>query len=161
MRHRAIVFALLLACGLFRSGQRLDATPQDAPPLPPAIKQANDQFVSAILSKIVGHENEPAGQVFQNIQMFKNIPARQVLTIMSVGCAPALGVACTHCHVEKDFASDDKRPKRAAREMAVMHRSVNDQLAKMQNLVTPPTENRSVNCAVCHRGKVNPRAGGL
>jgi hypothetical protein len=155
-----MVFAVLLACGLCRFGRLLNAAPQDAPPLPAAVKAANDQFVSAILLKIVGHEAEPAGQVFQNVQMFKTIPARQLLTIMSVGYAPALGVACTHCHVETNFASDDKRPKRAAREMAVMHRSVNDQLAKMQNLATPPTENRSVNCAVCHRGKVNPRAGG-
>lgn len=160
MRSRAITFVVLLACGLSRSWQLLNAAPQDAPPLPAAVKQANDQFVADILKKIAGHETEPAGQVFQNIQMFKAIPARQLLTIMSVGYAPALGVACTHCHVETDFASDDKRPKRAAREMAVMHRSVNDQLAKMQNLATPPTENRAVNCAVCHRGKVNPRAGG-
>jgi hypothetical protein len=39
-----------------------------------------------------------------------------------------------HCHVETGFSSDEKRPKRAARQMAVMHHSINDQLRKMENL---------------------------
>ena len=37
---------------------------------------------------------------------------------MNYGYSRALGVSCMHCHVEQDFASDEKRPKRAAREMA-------------------------------------------
>ena len=158
MRRRIIPFAIVLVCGLSRAGQPVNANPQNAPSLPAAVQATNDQFVADILHKIAGHETEPAGQVFENIQMFKDTPARQLLAFMSVGYAPALGVTCTHCHVEGDFASDAKRPKRAAREMAVMHRSINDQLAKMQNLATPVTENRAVNCTTCHRGKVNPRA---
>src|SRR5262245_40540006 len=94
-----------------------------------SVKETNDRFVQQILQRIAGHETEPAAQVFKNIQIFKTLPARQLLTVMSVGYAPALGVACTHCHVANDFSSDDKRPKRAAREMAVMHRSINEQLA--------------------------------
>ena len=160
MRRGIIALVILSACGLSLSGRLALAAPQDAPPLPPAIQSTNDRFVADILKKIAGHETEPSGQVFQNIQMFKTTPARTLLAIMNVGYAQALGVACTHCHSENDFSSDDKRPKRAAREMAAMHRSINDQLSKMQNLATPATENRSVNCSVCHRGKVNPRVGG-
>ena len=159
MRYRLITLAVLCLCTLSGSGRPVRATalPQSRPG---SIQETNDQFVRDILRGIAGHETEPAGQVFKNIQMFKTIPARQLLTIMSVGYAPALGVACTHCHVETDFASDDKRPKRAAREMAAMHRSINEQLAKMQNLATPPTENRAINCSTCHRGTVNPRNAG-
>jgi len=50
---------------------------------------------------------------------------------------------------------DDKRPKRAAREMATMHHTVNQTLAKMENLKSAPDE-RSINCATCHRGKIDP-----
>ena len=74
---------------------------------------------------------------------------------MNRGYSRALGVACTHCHVEDDFASDDKRPKRAAREMAHLHRMINEQLSKMQDL-EPKPEGRFINCSTCHRGEINP-----
>jgi hypothetical protein len=76
---------------------------------------------------------------------------------MSGGYARALGVTCAHCHDTTDFSSDAKRPKRAAREMAMMHFGINQQLAKMENLATMPPENRFINCATCHRGRTNPQ----
>jgi hypothetical protein len=78
-----------------------------------------------------------------------------MLDIMNGGYSRALGVRCTHCHVEQDFASDDKRPKRAAREMAAMHLTINQTLARMGNLESSP-EDRFINCATCHRGQVDP-----
>jgi hypothetical protein len=122
-----------------------------------AVQHVNDQFVKTWSQRIAGHENEPAEKVFKNIQWLKNVPASTFLNIMDIGYRRALGVTCTHCHVETDFASDDKRPKRAAREMAVMHRSINDQLRKMQNLTTD-SDKRSINCTFCHRGMINPNA---
>jgi hypothetical protein len=74
---------------------------------------------------------------------------------MNGGYARALGVRCTHCHVERDFSSDDKRQKRAAREMATMHWTINQTLAKMNNLSSAPEE-RFINCATCHRGRIDP-----
>jgi alpha-beta hydrolase superfamily lysophospholipase len=58
------------------------------------------------------------------------VPSERLLLIMNLGYSRALGVSCTHCHMEEDFSSDDKRPRRAAREMAAMHRMINDQLKK-------------------------------
>ena len=120
-------------------------------------QEINDRFVKHLSEKIAGREKEPAEKVFKNIQIpwLKNVPAARFLTIMNLGYSRALGVACTHCHVEQDFASDDKRPKRAAREMAAMHKMINDQLAKMQNLDLKPEE-RFINCSTCHRGSINP-----
>jgi hypothetical protein len=112
--------------------------------------------VKQISDRIAGHENEPAEQVFKNVQWFKGTPAGRLLLIMNLGYSRALGVNCTHCHVEQDFSSDDKRPKRAAREMAAMHRMINDQLKKMQNL--EPKPNRAINCSTCHRGAIDPMA---
>jgi len=120
-----------------------------------SVQQQNDEFVAKITKQIAGHEQEPAGKVFKNIQILKNTPAARLLLIMNLGYSHALGVTCTHCHVEQDFSSDDKRPKRAAREMAVMHRSINEQLAKMQNL-DPNPQGHFINCSTCHRGNVDP-----
>ena len=122
-------------------------------------QEINNRFVKDLSGKIAGRENEPAVKVFKNIQieLLKNTPAARFLRIMNLGYSRALGVACTHCHVEQDFSSDDKRPKRAARDMAVMHRAINDQLMKMQNLELKPEE-RFINCSTCHRGAINPNA---
>jgi hypothetical protein len=76
---------------------------------------------------------------------------------MNGGYARALGVTCSHCHMTENFASDDRRPKRAARDMARMHWQINQELRAMENLATPPTQDRSINCATCHRGMINPR----
>jgi len=122
-------------------------------------QEINNRYVLQLSEKIAGRENEPAEKVFKNIQIewLKKAPAGRILLIMNAGYSRALGVACTHCHVEQDFAADDKRPKRAAREMAVMHRMINNQLGKMQNL-DPKPEQRFINCSTCHRGSINPIA---
>ena len=134
---------------------------QTAPAAGSAVQEANDRIVRDLAARIAGHEGDPAEQVFKNIQQLKGVRAGLLLTIMNAGYAKALGVACSHCHVAADFASDEQRPKRAAREMIVMHRSINQQLAKMVDLATPQTQNRAINCITCHRGAVNPmQAGG-
>jgi len=134
------------------SGQAPAASPE-------AIRQVDDAWVRKIKVQIAGQELEPAGRVFTNIQMphLKNIPASAFLDVMNLQYSRALGVACTHCHVEDDFASDQKRPKRAARDMAAMHRSINEQLSKMQYL-SPSPAGHVINCMTCHRGSIDPLA---
>jgi hypothetical protein len=122
-----------------------------------SIQEVNDRFVRQLTTRIGARENEPAHLVFKNIKLewFKNTPAKQLLDIMDGGYAKALGVRCTHCHVADDFASDEKREKRAAREMAAMHWDINQRLVRMQNLESGPEE-RFINCATCHRGSTDP-----
>lgn len=152
------------ACATAASQQ--ERTPASAPPSAATAQpqepsnpnqEINDRYVQQIAERIADRQNEPAEQVFQNIQLLKGVPAGRLLLIMNRGYSRALGVSCTHCHVEHNFASDDKRPKRAAREMAVMHRMINEQLRKMENLETPSDE-RAINCSTCHRGAVDPMA---
>jgi hypothetical protein len=123
----------------------------------PSAQEVNDRFVREWSRRIAGREDEPAARVFKNIRLdwLKSTPAGQFLSIMDGGYAKALGVRCTHCHAEQDFASDDKRAKRAAREMATMHWGINQQLARMQNLRSSADE-RAINCATCHRGVIDP-----
>jgi hypothetical protein len=168
LRHSVIALTIV-ACLVVAYQHRLTRGSAQQPPAPkpqaspttpaPANpnQEMNNRYVQQLSQKIIGRENEPAEKVFKNIRIewFKNVPAGRFLRIMNGGYSRALGVACTHCHVEQDFASDDQRPKRAAREMAVMHKMINDQLAKMQNLELKPEE-RFINCSTCHRGAINP-----
>jgi formate-dependent nitrite reductase cytochrome c552 subunit len=155
--------ALLVLVAL-AAGCTTAATPPIAPAAPAApasnddalVQATNDGYVDSIRASIAGRENEPSEQVFRNVQWLKGIPAERFLRIMNGGYSRALGVTCTHCHVESDFASDEKRPKRAAREMAVMYRSINTQLKTMQNLASNEDQ-RAISCVMCHRGEVNPR----
>ena len=120
-------------------------------------QEINDRYAQRVLASVGNRKKEPADQVFKNLQIewLKNVPAENLIDIMNYGYSRALGVSCTHCHVEADFASDEKRPKRAAREMAVMHRGVNTQLRQMKNLESPAGD-RNINCFTCHRGAINP-----
>jgi hypothetical protein len=166
--HRPVLLAFV-ACAVAAYQQTFSSQQQPVTPRPQAggnapananpNQEINNRFVQQLSAKIAARENEPAEQVFKNIQWFKGIPAARLLRIMNMGYSRALGVSCTHCHVEEDFASDDKRPKRAAREMAAMHKAINEQLSKMQNL-QPKSEVRAINCSTCHRGATNPIAGG-
>ena len=171
MRNAAcrVLLSSVCACAATLSGQTLapaverTATQAPAPSATaapdsdPSAQEVNDRFVREWSKRIEGREDEPAEQVFKNIRLdwLKSTPAGQFLSIMDGGYAKALGVRCTHCHAEEDFASDDKRAKRAAREMATMHWGINQQLARMQNLRSSADE-RAINCATCHRGAIDP-----
>ena len=61
----------------------------------------------------------------------------------------ALGVMCTHCHVQNDFASDEKPQKTTARMMIAMARDIN---AKFPDAAAKTY----VTCYTCHNGKVTP-----
>ena len=119
-------------------------------------QEFNDRVEARLKQRLGSRASEPAA-VFKNLKIdwLKDEPADNFLGIMNGGYARALGVRCTHCHVKDDFASDDLRPKRVAREMAVMHHGINQQLARMEHLEDPP-EDRFINCATCHRGRVDP-----
>ena len=140
-----------------QQGQQAPPTAALAAPKEPSNQEINDAFVQKISKQIAGHEQEPSGQVFKNIQVefLKKVPAGRLLLIMNLGYSRALGVNCKHCHVEDDFSKDDKRPKLCARDMALMHFSINQQLAKMQN-VEPNPNGHFINCSTCHRGAIDP-----
>src|SRR3954470_5705009 len=119
----------------------------------------NDSVMQAELARIGARQSDSAIHVFVNLQLptLRTTSARTFLTIMNAGYAKALGVTCAHCHDLSNFASDAKRPKLAAREMALMHRAINQELGRMQHIATPATQNRAISCIMCHRGQVNSR----
>lgn len=59
----------------------------------------------------------------------------------------ALGVKCEFCHVQGDFASDEKHHKEIARHMIQLARDINAKFADGKQHVT---------CYTCHRGAEEP-----
>lgn len=118
----------------------------------------NDQIARAVAEMIAGRENEPAEKVFKNIQSLKGMSAARFVRVMNMGYSRALGVSCYHCHLGWDYSSDEKRPKRAAREMMAMNKTINEKLRSLENLEGKPEEH-FVTCSTCHRGHIDTNEG--
>ena len=124
------------------------ANAQDAKPFD------QEQKLAELRKKIAGQEDKPAGQVFKNIQILKDMPAGRLLRVMEVGYSRSLGVNCTHCHVVDQWEKEDKPTKQVTRDMIQMMRAINGEyLKKIKNL---KSENPVVNCTTCHRGQTKP-----
>ncbi|MFP5247689.1 MAG: c-type cytochrome [Thermoanaerobaculia bacterium] len=117
-----------------------------------AIPEEN-AYVQELLKSIAGKENRPAGEVFKNVQVMKDVPAGRFLRIMDAGFSRSLGVSCDHCHVEDRWEADEKRQKTAAREMMKLVGQINESLRTMEGI---DNAEATVNCTTCHRGFVKP-----
>jgi hypothetical protein len=155
---RTIPVLLILALGCAGSSPTPGPAPEPgAAAASDSLEAANEREAIKVLEEIPDRVDEPAEQVYPNVVTLRGTTtARQFINIMGAWSA-ALGVRCSHCHVEGDYTSDAKRAKRAARDMAVMHRAINQELRKMENLESSPAENRTITCMTCHQGKANPR----
>ena len=138
MRTSAAALSLLM---LFATSASTQA-PKENPVVAEMIKALGDKA------------KKPAGEVFRNVQLLKDVPADRFLRIMDMGYSQSLGVTCDHCHVEDRWEADEKRPKRAAREMILMTRGINETLGKLTEIDS--SGDASVNCTTCHRGYVKP-----
>jgi hypothetical protein len=88
---------------------------------------------------------KPAGELFKNVKVLKDVPAGQFLQYMRSFNA-ALGKECTFCHVQ-DRSSDEKHEKVVARNMITMSHEINEKFfnGKME-----------VRCYTCHKGAEHP-----
>ncbi|HXH60505.1 MAG TPA: photosynthetic reaction center cytochrome c subunit family protein, partial [Fimbriimonadaceae bacterium] len=84
--------------------------------------------------------------VFKNIQVFKGVPATDLLPMMEFMSA-SLGMKCSDCHDTKDYSADT-RAKGTARRMVEMQRDINKNFFRNRNQVT---------CMSCHNGSERPR----
>ena len=83
---------------------------------------------------------------FANPKNLKVLPVEGLQPTMQA-FRGALGVMCSYCHVQGDFASDDNPKKDVARMMISMAKEIN---AKF------PDGKRHVSCYTCHRGAEEP-----
>lgn len=82
-----------------------------------------------------------------NLKILKVTTGAQVGQIMRTFTA-GLGVQCSYCHIQGNFASDDNPKKATARKMIVMMQKINAGFedGKMH-----------VSCYTCHRGEAEPK----
>jgi hypothetical protein len=66
----------------------------------------------------------------------------------------ALGVECTYCHVQADYASDTNPKKDVARRMIGMVRQIDGSFPSSAGVF--PAGYHEVDCTTCHRGSVKP-----
>jgi hypothetical protein len=70
----------------------------------------------------------------------------------------ALGVACGHCHVRGNFASDANPRKATARKMLEMTRAINQQFFEDYTPREGGSRLGKVTCFTCHQGEERPKA---
>lgn len=134
--------------------------PGGAPGQPPARRQPvppprqdslRKAAVAEILATLAGRENEPAGTVFRNVKLHREMPAKEFLAMMDEQMGRGLGFTCTNCHMDnKDYASDERKNKVIARQMVRMQHDIDAKyIAKVKEL---DEEKPKTTCVMCHRG---------
>lgn len=96
----------------------------------------------------IGQQTSPpptAEQVFTDIEVFKGVPASDLIPAMQFMSA-SMNYKCTGCHVENDYAADHKE-KDTTRKMIVMQREINEKNFNGRLEVT---------CMTCHNKKGHP-----
>lgn len=104
----------------------------------------------AVLSVIAVSGQAPEGRGGRGGGPPKNLkvlPADTDIRATMGAFRAALGVQCTYCHVQGDFASDDNPKKNVARMMITMAREINSKF---------PDGKMHVTCYTCHRGMEEP-----
>lgn len=101
--------------------------------------------------KPAASQEKTAAQQYKNIQVFKDLPASQLIGAMQFISA-SLGVGCDYCHVTAErgnwpMEKDDKKTKQTARKMILMMREING--ANFEGKLV-------VNCTSCHQGRSRP-----
>ena len=100
-------------------------------------------YLAAVLALVPLMAQPPQRPAPKNLKLLK---AEEIRPMMGAFRA-ALGVQCTACHVQGDFASDDNPKKEMARKMIVMTREINSHF---------PDAKMHVTCYTCHRGATEP-----
>ena len=110
--------------------------------------------MAKLQERVKGREQDPAEEVFDNIQMLKGMPAGRIIPIMRMAFNRSLGVQCDHCHTPGQWDSDTKSAKQVTRDMWAMVGKINRELLPgIENL---QSDQPVVNCTTCHRGDIKP-----
>jgi hypothetical protein len=92
-------------------------------------------------------ERKPSEQVFHNIQGLTGTPAGELPAIMAY-FSSALGVECTHCHIDGHWDKDTPI-KQTARKMLAMSEAT---IQRFYGGLSP------LGCPDCHQGSIKPNS---
>ena len=123
-----------------------------------------------VLAQAPAGGGQQAPPPMTNLQVWPKDTTRAVVLQFMNAFSESLGVQCNYCHVERDgrldFASDDKREKRVARQMILLRDSINVVLPAIvgKPAGAGPTAGEGhpgmpirVLCSMCHHGLPIPR----
>lgn len=115
--------------------------------------------VSLAFSEDLTKKDDP---LYKNLQILpKDITKEQMDSVMH-HFNEALSVRCNFCHVRNDstkkfdFASDDEKHKRKAREMMKLTDKINDDYFDVTGGQRTITTQLMVTCYTCHHGSTDP-----
>lgn len=111
--------------------------------------------VDSIMRTIAGREQQPAGQVFKNVKLLKDMPAAAFLKNMDENYGRGLGMGCGNCHVLGKFDDDTRKNKRVARDMQEMTDYINS--VRLANIKELDEDYVKVTCVTCHAGSGHPK----
>ena len=160
MKRQGVIAWLTIFCGILLCviapfggphAQAQNPAAQDSPGAPGTAPVSGEASAKRASQEPKGTGQKPAGQKlaeeqFKNIQALKGIPADHLIPAMQFISA-SLGVDCEFCHVHDKMDSDDKKPKKTARQMITM----------MLDIDKSNFDGRlEVTCYSCHRGAAKP-----
>lgn len=116
--------------------------------------------ILSLLVLLVGVAGAEIPDTFRNLEVLPADTEKQVLIDVMRDFSTALGVRCSHCHIQAtpgdfdsyDWVSDDLEPKRTARGMMRLVEAVNGDL-----LPAAGRDGEMVSCVTCHRGLIDPK----
>lgn len=113
-------------------------------------------ILACLMSLVSSVQAQSEQQSYENLQLLPADISRDSLQAVMSTYSSALGVRCSHCHVQKrgrrDFASDDKPSKSIARAMMRLTADINRTLRAEAGDSAVRVE-----CVTCHHGASSPR----
>jgi hypothetical protein len=97
---------------------------------------------------------QPGGRGLPEPKNLKLLSPKSDIMFIMRSFNDALGVQCTYCHVQNDFAADSNPKKDIARKMISMGRIIDDSFPSSVGLF--PDGYHEVDCVTCHRGNTKP-----
>lgn len=108
------------------------------------------------LAAVAGAQAPKRTRPLENIRTLKGWNGDEVRAEMQLMTA-ALGVKCDHCHVQGNFASDEKRPKHTARRMLELTLALNADNFAGHTPEAGQSKLGRVTCYTCHQGALLPK----
>jgi hypothetical protein len=141
-----------------RGGLPPGARPRRVPLTPEqrAARRDRQRLADSLMATIAGRDNEPAGQVFKNVKLLKDMPAGKFIDAMNSDYGKAIGRSCDFCHARGDFASDERKEKATTLVMIAMEDSINKAAPYLPQLKNRRGTWPTIECVTCHRGMNEP-----
>ena len=154
-RGSVVGFAFRVKCA---GRTRGCATPASARKAPRMLRVVCVTYLLTLaLPVVIAAQDTRPPRPNENVKVLTELegqPLRAEMQRMSA----ALGVKCDHCHVQGNFASDEKAPKRTARRMIEMTRALNAQNFPRHQVKDGESVLGRVTCYTCHQGAEEPKS---